>query len=75
MHHTASIIKHDEHGEAKTLRIVQPLQHYLSQPQLFLTFRLPRVIVHVDIDKAVINDTADSGVIGCKVTSYGEADL
>ena len=58
----AFFIEHHKHWESETCRIIKAFQHSLCQLHLFLSLRFPGIVVHVDINKAFVNDIAYCGV-------------
>ena len=63
----AVLVEHHKDGVAEARGIAQPLQHLGCLLHLGLALSLTRVVVHMDIDKVVVNDLADDRVFGHEV--------
>lgn len=67
-------VEHHKNGEAETGGIVQPGHHLIRQLSLLCTLFLPGIIIHMNIDKVIVNHLADGGIVGdevCKAQAPG----
>ena len=55
-------IKYHKHRESETCRVIQPFQHFLCQLHLFFSLRLAGIVVHMDIDKVLVDDITDGSI-------------
>ena len=68
MQNVSRLVEHHKHGETETSRVVEPFQHFLRLLKLYLTPRLARIVVHMDIYKVIVNQMADCAVVGDEIS-------